>query len=128
MICLGEPYHLKFFKGLLPQILLGPFLIPWPNYISSSSFSVLILTHSVSMFPCIFFFFFFPVLHRNQWKVGTKWINKTDPPKEVSLHKKWSFPLRISSVKMWPNPQFHVDLVTFTEEIFNGKLHFLCSV
>ena len=29
---------------------------------------------------------------------------------------------------MWPNPQETVDLVTFTEEIFNGKLHFLCSV
>ena len=28
---------------------------------------------------------------------------------------------------MRPNPQFPVDLVTFTEEIFNGKLHFLCS-
>ena len=28
---------------------------------------------------------------------------------------------------MWPNPQETVDLVTFTEEIFNGKLHFLCS-
>ena len=28
---------------------------------------------------------------------------------------------------MWPNQQFPVDLVTFTEEIFNGKLHFLCS-
>ena len=29
---------------------------------------------------------------------------------------------------MWSNPQFPVDLVTITEEIFNGKLHFLCSV
>ena len=29
---------------------------------------------------------------------------------------------------MWPNPQFPVDLVIFTEEILNGKLHFLCSV
>ena len=28
---------------------------------------------------------------------------------------------------MWPNPQFSADLVTFTEEILNGKLHFLCS-
>ena len=28
---------------------------------------------------------------------------------------------------MWPNPQFPTDLVTFTEEIFNGKLHFLYS-
>ena len=28
---------------------------------------------------------------------------------------------------MWPNPQFPVDLVTSTEEILNGKLHFLGS-
>ena len=28
---------------------------------------------------------------------------------------------------MWPNPRFPLDLVTFTEEIPNGKLHFLCS-
>ena len=34
------------------------------------------------------------------------------------------FPLQISSV----NPQFPADLVTFTEEIRNGKLHILCSV
>ena len=29
---------------------------------------------------------------------------------------------------MWPKMQFPEDLVTFTEEIVNGKLHFLCSV
>ena len=29
---------------------------------------------------------------------------------------------------MWPNPQVPAGLVTFTEEIFNGKLDFLCSV
>ena len=29
---------------------------------------------------------------------------------------------------MWPNPQFPVDLVTFTSEIHNGKLHFLYRV
>ena len=28
---------------------------------------------------------------------------------------------------MWPNPQFPEDLVTFTEEILNWKIHFLCS-
>ena len=28
---------------------------------------------------------------------------------------------------MWPNPQFPADLVTFTEEILDGKLDFLCS-
>ena len=29
---------------------------------------------------------------------------------------------------MSPNPQFPADLVTFTEEILNGKLHFFGSV
>ena len=28
---------------------------------------------------------------------------------------------------MWPNPQFPAHLVTFTEEIINGKLHVLSS-
>ena len=29
---------------------------------------------------------------------------------------------------MWPNPQFSEDLVIFTEEIIDRKLHFLYSV
>ena len=29
---------------------------------------------------------------------------------------------------MWSNPQDTPDFVTFTEEILNGKLHFLRSV
>ena len=28
---------------------------------------------------------------------------------------------------MWPNPQFPVDLVTFTDKILNDKVHLLCS-
>ena len=28
---------------------------------------------------------------------------------------------------MEPNPQFTADLNKFAEEIFNGKLHFLCK-
>ena len=28
---------------------------------------------------------------------------------------------------MWPNPLETADLVTFTEKILNGKLHFFCS-
>ena len=28
---------------------------------------------------------------------------------------------------MWPNPQDTADLVAFTGEILDGKLHFLCS-
>ena len=29
---------------------------------------------------------------------------------------------------MWPNPQFSADLVTYTDEIPNGKLHFLSTL
>ena len=39
--------------------------------------------------------------------------------KEESLHKEWRFPLRVSSV--------NVTICDHTEEILNGKLHFLCS-
>ena len=40
---------------------------------------------------------------------------------EVFYYDLLSFLLRLS------NPQIPADLVTFTEEILNGKLHFLCS-
>ena len=43
-----------------------------------------------------------------------------------SRNKVPSFPLRISSVNV-TNSQFPADLVTFTEEILNEKLCFLCS-
>ena len=39
------------------------------------------------------------------------------------MHKKWSLPLTISSVNVTSVNDF-----TFTEEILNGKLHFLCSL
>ena len=38
-----------------------------------------------------------------------------------ALHKKWSFPWRISSVNMTKSA------VTFTEETLNGKIHLLWS-
>ena len=47
--------------------------------------------------------------------------------KTLHTAKNWSFPIRISSVNV-TKPQIPADLVTFTEEIFNGKFHLLCSV
>ena len=41
--------------------------------------------------------------------------------------QKISFLLGISSANV-TKPQETADMVTFTEEILNGKLHFLCSV
>ena len=53
------------------------------------------------------------------------WLSPEEKKMEPnqSLHKKWNFPLKISSV----NVQETADLITFTEELLNGKLHFLCS-
>ena len=47
---------------------------------------------------------------------------------EKTLHKKWSFPLGISAVNVTKFADLvTADLVIFTEENLNGKLHFLCS-
>ena len=54
------------------------------------------------------------------------WVSTT-LKSTLPLYKEWSFPLRISSVNV-SKAQFPADLVTFIEEILNGKLHFLCSV
>ena len=45
----------------------------------------------------------------------------------ISLYKKRSFPLRISSANVTKSAA-SCDLVTFTEDILNRKLRFLCSV
>ena len=48
-----------------------------------------------------------------------------------TLHKKWSFPLRVSSVNVAKSTNscgFGAGLVTFTGGILSEKLHFLCSV
>ena len=45
----------------------------------------------------------------------------------ISLYKKQSFPLRISSANVTKSAA-SCDLVTFSVDILNRKLHFLCSV
>ena len=45
----------------------------------------------------------------------------------LTLHKKRSFPFRISSVNVTKSA-VSCGLFTFTEEVLNGKFHFLCSV
>ena len=55
-----------------------------------------------------------------------KWMNLCHS--YITLHKKWSFPLRISSVNVTKTTGNCGFGITFTEEILNGKLQFLCSV
>ena len=41
MVCLGRPYHFKFFKDCLPQILLGPFLNILSQMLSSKAWEMI---------------------------------------------------------------------------------------
>ena len=43
-----------------------------------------------------------------------------------ALHRRWSFPFRISSVNVRKSSRT-ADFTTYTEEILNGKLDFLCN-
>ena len=60
-----------------------------------------------------------------QWKCYSCKISNIGT--RVTLHKKWSFPLRISPVNMTKSA-VSCSLVTFTIEILNGKLQVLCSI
>ena len=57
-------------------------------------------------------------LHRKFVREGYRWNRFSTN----TLHKKWSSPLRISSVNVTKSA-----VSTFTEEILKGKLYFLCS-
>ena len=56
----------------------------------------------------------------NVWLKSTEYISESS--KNNFSAKKWSFSLSISSVNVTKSAGA---LVTFTEEILNGKLHFL---
>ena len=68
-----------------------------------------------------------------KYPVDSKWLkfvystNNSKCNTRVTLHKKWSFLLRISSANMMI-PTGNFGCVTFTEAIFNKKLLFLGSV
>ena len=66
IVCLSRPYHFKFFKGCLPQILLGPFL----NTLTELSLLILLrLTHFIPLVsfhtPC-----------KTIDNSATKWVKK----------------------------------------------------
>ena len=59
------------------------------------------------------------VVRKAKWK---KWSNI-----QLTLHTKWSFPLRMSSVNVTKS-QETADLVTFTEEILTSKTLFFVFI
>ena len=74
------------------------------------------------LFSCLLSPAFSPILMIFETTMTSAKKNENDTQ---TLYKKWSFPLRISSVNV--NKSVISPLVTFTEEILNRKLHSLCS-
>ena len=55
------------------------------------------------------------------WEIMCRFSDAPCRNAKTSLHKTWSFPLKISS-RTWPNPQKTPNLVTFTEKNLNEEL------
>ena len=49
MVCTSRPNHLKFFKGCLPQILLGPFLNTFTQIHTPAVYVVFTSTLSIQL-------------------------------------------------------------------------------
>ena len=56
----------------------------------------------------------------------TRWYSKLLQSVKIT-EQKMKFSIKDFFSKMWPNPQFQADLVTFIGEILHGRLHFLRS-
>ena len=56
-----------------------------------------------------------------------KWLDNNIVKRNLNKYLNKSFPLRISLVNV-NKSAVSCGLFTFTKEIFNGKLYFLCSV
>ena len=75
----------------------------------------------------ICFLMFSGDIAKEQWhKMGLLLERNSFHRQQNSLHEKWSFPLRISSVNVTKSAGF-CGFSHIYDEILNGKLHFLCS-
>ena len=66
------------------------------------------------------------VKYRRDWQLGLKKNLQESVVKPIIFTtQKMKFSI-MDLFNKWVNPQFYADMFTFTEEILNGKVHFLC--
>ena len=94
MVCLGRPYHFKYFKGCFPEILLGPFLNT--------------LTH---MFQA-------PNRNRNEFQAN----NLSDNQEKVSESKLFDL-IRNSTESRSIQFHYHVQRVSYREGSITGSIN-----
>ena len=113
-------------------------VIAWVIFVARAEFDSLIITlHNKNfVYPITSAFFYVcpngePPDNRyfGHSQSNCKFLSGRRISRQITLHKSTKnevFHLGFLQY-MWPNPRETADLVTFTEEIPNGKLHFLCS-
>ena len=103
------------------QVLLSKVCGHW-NYLRDHGIVLLLHAGKVLLFSSSSFFLFFLLFFSCSLVLKTSITTKS--PTEIFVsHFEKMFPLRIFSVHVTKS----AGLVTFTEEIPDGKLHFLCS-
>ena len=123
-------YHLGIWTVFYCNIWTVFFLQPWVLYVHRSMYieeyektaNFVFVTPFIVLrfsFEIIVLFCYFSSTLQFQWILRDMSINLRCTKNEV-FHQGFL-------QEMLPNPQFPADLITFTEEILNGKLHFLCS-
>ena len=123
-------YHLGIWTVFYCNIGAVFFLQPWVLYVHRSMYieeyektaNFVFVTPFIVLrfsFEIIVLFCYFSSTLQFQWILRDMSINLRCTKNEV-FHQGFL-------QEMLPNPQFPADLITFTEEILNGKLHFLCS-
>ena len=123
-------YHLGIWTVFYCNIWTVFFLQPWVLYVHRSMYieeyektaNFVFVTPFIVLrfsFEIIVLFCYFSSTLQFQWILRDMSINLRCTKNEV-FHQGFL-------QEMLPNPQFPADLITFTEEILTGKLHFLCS-
>ena len=85
MVCLSTPYHFRFAKGCLPQILLGPFLNTLPHMILVFKATDIVYGTILVSFQFLFNFTSFPKLNSYFHTVANVNLKKIQPKKLCTL-------------------------------------------
>ena len=94
--------------------------INWPNIVVWLPLLLGIFGNMCVVITC------FPVFHVTDFEINLAFVSSRFPTwsKNSGQNTAQKMKFSITDFFRWPDPLFPADLVTFTEEIRNGKLHF----
>ena len=136
MVCLSRPYHFKFFKGCLPQMLLGPFLntlidmfSDFPNIFLFSISRNLNLTGALVLKRFLRIYWWkrasFPPRPLRRTFVGHVFSVYLEPDrKEWQYFQKSNAPCRVALIYSWSEERYGKVIIS----TFFGGCRLFCSI